>query len=125
MKRKINKSILLVITLIFILSGCCKGSTEKSNVKLINSSGEDLQSMGYSYSNNSGGAINADNSFIKPGENMNFNIKENKFVLKVTEINGNTFESETFKYSFENESKLPLVFFVSKEENNKFVFRRK
>jgi hypothetical protein len=125
MKRKINKAILLVATLIFILSGCCKGPSEKSNVKLINSSGEDLQSMGYSYINHSGGAINADNSFIRPGENMNFNIEDNKFVLKVTDRNGKTFESETFKFSFENESKLPLVFQVSKEANNKFVFKRK
>lgn len=119
MKRKI------VISLCFILCmflSACSTQPEQYNLIIKNNSTIGFKTIAFYEENSSGGVCNADNSLIKPGEEVHMNIQSNKFSLNVTDEHNNEFKSEEFHIDFNSTDKKVYNISVNRNASGKLEF---
>lgn len=104
-------SISIIIISLFITS-----YSNKYNLIITNNSSENIENIGFITENSSSGVSHADNTPIKPGENIKMNIINNSFSLTITDKNGTIFTSEPFY--IEIDSKKNNIFNILIEKNS-------
>lgn len=115
-KRMLFAISLLSIVLLSILFGGCAQNTDVYNLIITNNSDESFKSIGFDNKMSSGDVINADNSLIKPGQNITLNMETNEFNLHVITDQNHEVISQTFHVDFAANNK--IIYNISIEEDS-------
>lgn len=115
-KRMLFAISLLSIVLLSILFGGCAQNTDAYNLIITNNSDEGFKSIGFDNKMSSGDVINADNSLIKPSENITLNMETNEFNLHVITDQNHEVISQTFHVDFAANNK--IIYNISIEEDS-------
>ena len=115
-KRMLFAISLLSIVLLSILFGGCAQNTDAYNLIITNNSDESFKSIGFDNKMSSGDVINADNSLIKPGQNITLNMETNEFNLHVITDQNHEVISQTFHVDFAANNK--IIYNISIEEDS-------
>lgn len=115
-KRMLFAISLLSIVLLSILFGGCAQNTDAYNLIITNNSDEGFKSIGFDNKMSSGDVINADNSLIKPGQNITLNMETNEFNLHVITDQNHEVISQTFHVDFAANNK--IIYNISIEEDS-------
>ncbi len=103
--------ILVSMLISIVLMGACSTETEVPyNLTVVNQSGEEIQSISCYEENESSGVTNADNSLIKSGEGVSFNLKDSTFTLTIEMESGES-KSDTFTLDFSNGNNYQLILY--------------
>ena len=115
-KRMLFAISLLSIVLLSILFGGCAQNTDVYNLIITNNSDEGFKSIGFDNKMSSGDVINADNSLIKPSQNITLNMETNEFNLHVITDQNHEVISQTFHVDFAANNK--IIYNISIEEDS-------
>lgn len=115
-KRMLFAISLLSIVLLSILFGGCAQNTDAYNLIITNNSDEGFKSIGFDNKMSSGDVINADNSLIKPSQNITLNMETNEFNLHVITDQNHEVISQTFHVDFAANNK--IIYNISIEEDS-------
>lgn len=115
-KRMLFAIPLLSIVSLSILIGGCAQSTDAYNLIITNNSNESFKSIGFDNKMSSGDVINADNSLIKPSQNITLNMETNEFNLHVITDQNHEVISQTFHVDFAANNK--IIYNISIEEDS-------
>ena len=115
-KRMLFAISLLSIVSLSILFGGCAQNTDAYNLIITNNSDEGFKSIGFDNKMSSGDVINADNSLIKPGQNITLNMETNEFNLHVITDQNHEVISQTFHVDFAANNK--IFYNISIEEDS-------
>ncbi len=115
-KRMLFAISLLSIVLLSILFGGCAQNTDAYNLIITNNSDESFKSIGFDNKMSSGDVINADNSLIKPSQNITLNMETNEFNLHVITDQNHEVISQTFHVDFAANNK--IIYNISIEEDS-------
>ena len=115
-KRMLFAISLLSIVSLSILFGGCAQSTDAYNLIITNNSDEGFKSIGFDNKMSSGDVINADNSLIKPSQNITLNMETNEFNLHVITDQNHEVISQTFHVDFAANNK--IIYNISIEEDS-------
>ncbi|MDO4926104.1 MAG: hypothetical protein Q3980_10660 [Turicibacter sp.] len=115
-KRMLFAISLLSIVLLSILFGGCAQNTDVYNLIITNNSDESFKSIGFDNKMSSGDVINADNSLIKPSQNITLNMETNEFNLHVITDQNHEVISQTFHVDFAANNK--IIYNISIEEDS-------
>ncbi|MDO5794394.1 MAG: hypothetical protein Q4Q00_09430 [Turicibacter sp.] len=115
-KRMLFAISLLSIVSLSILFGGCAQNTDAYNLIITNNSDEGFKSIGFDNKMSSGDVINADNSLIKPGQNITLNMETNEFNLHVITDQNHEVISQTFHVDFAANNK--IIYNISIEEDS-------
>ena len=125
MKNKIITFIMLILTAsLSMFTIGCSSTSEPYNIIVTNNCGEGLENIGYYENNNSGSILNADNSLIKDGEDIEMYIDTNPFILSVTDENGKEFKSQEFDLNFENDKVFNISVEFSSSGEMEFILEK-
>lgn len=115
-KRMLFAISLLSIVSLSILFGGCAQNTDAYNLIITNNSDESFKSIGFDNKMSSGDVINADNSLIKPSQNITLNMETNEFNLHVITDQNHEVISQTFHVDFAANNK--IIYNISIEEDS-------
>lgn len=115
-KRMLFAISLLSIVLLSILFGGCAQNTDAYNLIITNNSDKSFKSIGFDNKMSSGDVINADNSLIKPSQNITLNMETNEFNLHVITDQNHEVISQTFHVDFAANNK--IIYNISIEEDS-------
>ena len=115
-KRMLFAISLLSIVSLSILFGGFAQNTDAYNLIITNNSDEGFKSIGFDNKMISGDVINADNSLIKPGQNITLNMETNEFNLHVITDQNHEVISQTFHVDFAANNK--IIYNISIEEDS-------
>ncbi len=122
MKRKIFVPLILILC---ILLSACSTKIEPYNLVVTNNSDEGFKNISIYEKNTSNGVTNADNSLIKPKEEVHMNISSNKFIIRVTDENNKEFKSEEFNVDFDPKDKKIYNITINKNSSDSLEFTLK
>jgi uncharacterized protein YcfL len=118
-KYKSILSILLVSTFLFFGSGCSSNLQNNTSpslddkyiVKIINMSDESISEVRFRQNSNSGGAINADGSPLKHGENLYFDFDnpDGETVFSVLDEAKEILAVKSISFSFDEHNQMTVL----------------
>lgn len=122
MKRKINNIFFSLVILLSILIVGCSIKNESYNLLITNNSGENFKSIGFHQKHSSGGASNADNSFIEAGDEFKIYMESDEFSLNVIDTYGNEIMSQKFNADFSNNKNKVYKISIEKDFSGSLEF---